>query len=205
MTCSATFNLIHYHAKSSGYSTAKNVRATGDSEKKSGAAATGSSKDKTRLWIRYRCWCLWPASHLCLHSVARVSGSNYDPCIQRGMTFFRLNNGDISQKVAQAASCLNNKVFARTLDIVRKALSEDSEPRKLAATTYVSLIRSYTISMVSKVAAWMEDAERALVLKEVLSARYTVDSPLVKCAIFFWVCRQLKVRSGAAIASSPES
>lgn len=61
------------------------------------------------------------------------------------------------------------------------------------AMTYVTLVRSYTIGMVSKVVAWMEDTEKALVQQAVLPAKYDVNSPLVKCAVFFWVCKILKV------------
>jgi hypothetical protein len=61
------------------------------------------------------------------------------------------------------------------------------------AMTYVTLVRSYTIGMVSKVVAWMEDTEKALIHQAVLPAKYDVDSPLVKCAIFFWVCKILKI------------
>lgn len=47
--------------------------------------------------------------------------------------------------------------------------------------------------MVSTAVGWMEEAEKALVLKEVLPTKYDVNSPLVKCAVFFWVCKILKV------------
>jgi hypothetical protein len=84
-------------------------------------------------------------------------------------------------------------VFARTLNVVRKAIAGDGKPNKSVAMTYNTLTRSYTIGMVSKVVAWMDEAEKALVLKEVLPAKYDVNSPLVKCAVFFWVCKILKV------------
>jgi hypothetical protein len=109
--------------------------------------------------------------------------------------YFRLNNGDVSQKVAQTASCLNDKVFARTLNIVRKAIADDGGPNKSVATNYTTLTRSYKIGMVSTVVAWMDEVEKTLMLKEVLPAKYDVNSPLVKCAIFFWVCKMLKVGS----------
>lgn len=48
--------------------------------------------------------------------------------------------------------------------------------------------------MVAKVVAWMEDTEKTLVQQAVLPAIYDVNSPLVKCAIFFWVCKICKVR-----------
>ena len=97
--------------------------------------------------------------------------------------------------MAQSASCLNDKVFARTLNIIHKAIADDGKPDKSVAMTYVALTRSYTIGMVSKVVAWMDEVEKALVLKGVLPAKYDINSPLVKCAIFFWVCKILKVRS----------
>jgi hypothetical protein len=40
----------------------------------------------------------------------------------------------------------------------------------------------------------MDEAEKAVLSKEVLPTKYDVNSPLVKCAIFFWVCKILKVR-----------
>jgi hypothetical protein len=49
--------------------------------------------------------------------------------------------------------------------------------------------------MVSKVVAWMDEVEKAVLLKEVLPAKYDANSPLIKCAIFFWGCKILKVGS----------
>jgi hypothetical protein len=63
-------------------------------------------------------------------------------------SLFRLNNGDITQKVAQSASCLNDKVFARTLNVVRKAIANDGKPptkkRKLDSSSIKANGRSTT-------------------------------------------------------------
>lgn len=49
--------------------------------------------------------------------------------------------------------------------------------------------------MLRQMVTWMEETERAVVLKEIVPNNHGVDGPLVKCAIFSWVCKQLKVRS----------
>jgi hypothetical protein len=81
------------------------------------------------------------------------------------------------------------------MNIVRKAIADDGRPNKSIAMTYTTLTRSYTIGMVLKVVAWMDEVEKAVLLKEVLPAKYDANSPLITCAIFFWVCKILKVGS----------
>ena len=167
-----------------------------DIETRPGNHASGFGQNKARIRLRLGYGSFWSSSDLCLYRVPRVSRFNhntYPDATYIYRYYFRLNNGDVTQKVAQSASCLNDKVFSRTLNVVRKAIADDGKPNKSVAMTYNTLTRSYTIGMVAKVVAWMDEAEKALVLKEVLPAKYEVNSPLVKCAIFFWVCKILKV------------
>lgn len=113
----------------------------------------------------------------------------------------QLNNGDISQTVAQTSSCLNEKVFLKTLKTVREALFADVNQTKTTGMSYLDLNREYTGSRSSKVAGWMNDTERVLVLKEVLAPKYDSKSDLVRCAVFWWVAQivQLKTRMSEVI------
>ena len=133
-----------------------------------------------------------------LHRVDGVSRllDSYIPSSPIDLYDDRLNNGDISRKVAQAASCLNEKLFSRTLNLVRKAIDENkgsSSKKSVVAATYPALTRSHGISMLQQMVAWMEETERAAVLTDNIPKNHGVDGPLVKCAIFYWVCKQLKV------------
>ncbi|KAF7987050.1 hypothetical protein HWV62_183 [Athelia sp. TMB] len=91
-----------------------------------------------------------------------------------------LNSGDISQTVAQTSSCLNEKVFLKTLNTVRKALLPDEKHSNTSGMSYSDLNREYTGSRSSKVAGWMNDAERTLVLKEVLTPKFDPKSDLMQ-------------------------
>lgn len=90
-------------------------------------------------------------------------------------------------------------MFIKTLNIVRKALSEEDNKTASAGMSYNSLTREYTGSKSSKVIAWMNDTERTLILKEALAPKYDIKSSLVRCAIFFWVIDIVKVRGSFMI------
>ena len=47
--------------------------------------------------------------------------------------------------------------------------------------------------MLRQMVAWMEETERAVLLTDIVPKNHGVDEPLVKCTIFYWVCKQLKV------------
>ena len=90
---------------------------------------------------------------------------------------------------------MNEKVFLKTLNTVRKALLPDEKHSNTSGMSYSDLNREYTGSRSSKVAGWMNDAERTLVLKEVLTPKFDPKSDLVRCAVFWWVAEILKVRN----------
>ena len=107
---------------------------------------------------------------------------------------FRLCNNDISDIVAQTASCLKRKDFIKTLNIVQSVLNESSSRDKDSSSTltYESIGRMYKIRVASNMAAWTAQVE-GMLMSSAKQGRYDPQSALVKCAVFFWICTRLKV------------
>ena len=118
----------------------------------------------------------------------------------------RANYADITQEVAQKASCLAPKTFASTLKIVQTALASNKTPNGspsksgevIDRTAYATLISEHKIGQPLRVKKWMEEAQAALValprFQHDFASRFTESSTEVRVAVFFWVCRAIKVR-----------
>ena len=113
---------------------------------------------------------------------------------------------DITQGLAQKASCLAPKTFVSTLRTVKTALlaSSSSSPSKAACgdeidpTAYATLISKYSIGQPLRVEKWMKEAQAALValprFQQDFASRLADSSKEVRIAVFYWVCRAIKVR-----------
>jgi len=118
---------------------------------------------------------------------------------------------DITQEVAQKASCLAPKTFVGTLRTVKTALlasSSSSSPSKAGAgagagaggdeidpTAYATLVSKHRIGQPLRVEQWMKEAQAALVALPRFQRDSASESGAeVRIAVFYWVCRAIKVR-----------
>ena len=111
---------------------------------------------------------------------------------------------DVTHEVAQKASCLAPKTFVSTLRTVKTALLASSPSKKSGGgdevdpITYVTLIRENKIGQSLQVKKWMKQAEAALLalprFQRDFASRLTESSAEVRIAVFYWICRVLKVR-----------
>ena len=127
---------------------------------------------------------------------------------------------DVTQEVAQKASCLAPKTFVSTFKTVKTALlAQGSSPSKsggdeIDPTAYATLISKHRIGQPLRVEKWMKEAEAALValprFQHDFASRLAESSADVRIAVFYWVCRAIKVRkslksSGKDISLQPVS
>ena len=98
---------------------------------------------------------------------------------------FRLNNGDVSRKNAQSASCLKPSDFEKAFHIVQAAIG-GSRARPGVDEIYGDLVEKYNPSIDrDRLLPWIRATERALLQSD---TRLGAEDLNVKCAIFFWVC-----------------
>lgn len=118
------------------------------------------------------------------------------------------NYADVTQEVAQKASCLAPKTFVSTLRTVKTALhasnkTPNESPSKAGEDTdpmaYATLISEYKIGQPRRVEKWMKEAQAALValprFQHDFASRLSESGTEVRTVVFFWVCRAIKVRS----------
>jgi hypothetical protein len=118
------------------------------------------------------------------------------------------NYADVTQEVAQKASCLAPKTFTSTLKTVMAALlssnkTPNGSPSKsgdvVDPTAYAALISEHTIGRPLRVEKWMKEAQAALValprFQHDFASRLTESGTEVRIVVFVWVCRAIKVRN----------
>jgi hypothetical protein len=118
------------------------------------------------------------------------------------------NYADVTQEVAQKASCLAPKTFLSTLRTVKTALlasnkTPNGSPSKAGGDAdpmaYATLIAEYKIGQPRRVEKWMKEAQAALValprFRHDFASRITESGTEVRIVVFFWVCRAIKVRT----------
>ena len=121
-------------------------------------------------------------------------------------TWISLGYADITEEVAQKASCLAPKTFASTLRTVKSAMLASNTPNaspsksdnEIDPTAYMTLINDHKIGQRLRVESWMKDAQAALTAlpryRQDFASRLSESGPEVRIAVFFWVCRTIKVR-----------
>ena len=111
----------------------------------------------------------------------------------------RLGYGEVSAKVAQAASCLAPKVWQATLKTVRTALDAVCAPpeeEEVGNIDYEDLIKENHLGRIPFVAACMRDVEQSLLKAGQLPEEFLPLGIVVKVVVFVWVSTDLmKVRA----------
>ncbi|KAI9447254.1 hypothetical protein F5148DRAFT_1292335 [Russula earlei] len=112
---------------------------------------------------------------------------------------------DITQQVAQKASCLAPKTFTATLTTVKAALLSSKTPNgspsksgdEVDPSAYATLIREHEIGQPLRVESWMKEAQAALIalprFRKDFASRVAESGAEVRIAVFFWVCRAIKL------------
>ncbi|KAI0311354.1 hypothetical protein OF83DRAFT_1087762 [Amylostereum chailletii] len=118
---------------------------------------------------------------------------------------------DVVYNVAQTTSCLDKKVFSKTLKTVTAALKahlntsilapHPSTPHKAGTSTrrppaYLELLTQHDVSAKEAIVAWMETAEKTLMTNQAFLKNYTLapGSTAVRLAVFVWVARMITSR-----------
>lgn len=109
----------------------------------------------------------------------------------------RLHIGDVTQKMAQNASCVTPKDFNVCLSVVRAALATaDPRPQtRNRSSTYEGLVVRFKYTRGDFMVSCMRDAEKALIEGGQLRGRLRPPNEIITIAIFCWVCELLKVCS----------
>lgn len=108
------------------------------------------------------------------------------------IVFDRLNNDDVNKDQARKMACVSAKVFDKVLTTVMKALENapqaQSSPRKSSVVSYTKLCRSNSVKQ--SVIPWAEKTAKVL---SSLDSRWQHESVETICAVFCWVCSNVKV------------
>jgi hypothetical protein len=123
---------------------------------------------------------------------------------------------DVTQDIAQKASCLAPKTFTGTLKTVKAALipsnkTPNGSPSKsggvIDPTAYATLISEHSIGQPRRVEKWMNEAQAALLalprFREDYASRFTESSAEVRIVVFCWVCQTIRVRKRRAKKKPP--
>ncbi|KAH9950654.1 hypothetical protein B0H21DRAFT_785059, partial [Amylocystis lapponica] len=105
-----------------------------------------------------------------------------------------LGNGDVSEKMAHAASCLAPKVFKTTLNVVRAALAASASHQRAATVevTYETLMqRAKFTKRVDFMLSCVRSVEWALVASRELPDEFQPPCDAVTIAVFCWTCTDL--------------
>ena len=114
---------------------------------------------------------------------------------------------DVTEDVAQKASCLKPRTFANTLRTIKAVLHVPKTPTgspsksrtEVDPTAYAALIKEHKIGQPLRVESWMKEAHSALVAlpryQRKFASHIADSGPDVRIAVFFWVCQTIKVRN----------
>lgn len=91
-----------------------------------------------------------------------------------------------------SAACVTQAEFSDILKKVRAALRIE-EGNTSTNVTYETLVDAYHVHPREDAIACMEDAEAALPRVNILKERYGAN--ILSCAVFYWVCQLMEVRS----------
>lgn len=128
---------------------------------------------------------------------------------------FSAGYADVTQEIAQKASCLAPKTFASTFNTVKAVIlaskTPDASPSKSGSsadpTAYATLICEHKIGQPLRVESWMKEAQAALTVlplfRNDFASRLSESGPEVRLAVFFWICRAIKVRQDVIAAVAP--
>ncbi|KAI0801945.1 hypothetical protein BC629DRAFT_1438515 [Irpex lacteus] len=111
------------------------------------------------------------------------------PAISSLLASEELGYNDVTEKIAQAASCLNPKEFKAALTTVHKALASAEREKNQSQVTYQSLVmrnanKDFMIEC-------MQDVEAALTLSGDLRGRLRPPNDIVTVSVYAWTCKIL--------------
>ncbi|RDX42622.1 hypothetical protein OH76DRAFT_1391595, partial [Lentinus brumalis] len=133
------------------------------------------------------------------------SGSGYElgegaiglPAICAYIAAEQLGDINITEKVAQNASCLKPRLFKTTLNTVRSALAAAeaaTSPKKAPIrVSYRSLVDEYRLGRPGIVTEWMVKAENTFMRNLEMRRKYGRVYDAVTIAIFCWTLRVMQV------------
>ena len=147
---------------------------------------------------------------------AYIASKRYARCFSTRFFFLpgvhRVNHvsagyADVTEDVAQKASCLKPRTFASTLRTIKAVLLVPKTPAKSPSksrtdvdpTAYAALIKEHKIGQPLRVESWMKEAHAALVAlpryQHKIAPHVAGSEADVRIAVFFWVSQTIKVRS----------
>lgn len=104
----------------------------------------------------------------------------------------RLNTSEVSLRSAVSAACVSKAEFSDILKKLRSVIGAEKGDT-VTNLTYEVLVHAHHVRSGDRAIACMEDAEAVLPHVDVLKGRYGAN--VVSCAIFYWVCQLMEVRS----------
>ena len=111
---------------------------------------------------------------------------------------YRLGDNNITEKIAQNASCLKPRLFKTTLNTVRSALAAAeaaTSPRKAArSVSYQKLVVEYKLGRKGMVTDWMRDAETTLMRNPEMRRRFGKAYDAITVVVFCWTLGIMGVR-----------
>ena len=145
---------------------------------------------------------------------AYIASKRYAPYLSFTRFFFLPNGNhlsagyaDVTEDVAQKASCLKPRTFASTLRTTKAILQVPKTPAgspsksrtEVDSTAYATLIKEHKIGQPLRVETWMKEAHVALVAQpryqQKFASRLADNAADLRIAVFFWVSQTIKVRS----------
>ncbi|KAI0648092.1 hypothetical protein C8Q79DRAFT_1087085 [Trametes meyenii] len=131
-------------------------------------------------------------------SIKTAQGSGYElgqgssglPAICAYLAAEELGDNDVTEQIAQAASCLKPRVFKTALNAVKGALSAStaaSSPSKSSRNvTYLALLTEKKIGRKGMVQEWMQDVERTLMANRETRRKFGAAYDAITVAVFCW-------------------
>ncbi|KAI0670822.1 hypothetical protein C8Q78DRAFT_1129698 [Trametes maxima] len=133
-------------------------------------------------------------------SIKTVQGSGYElgqgssglPAICAYLAAEELGDNDVTEQIAQAASCLKPRVFKTTLNTVKGALSASASaatpsPSKSSRNvTYLALLSEKKIGRKGMVQEWMQGVERTLMANRETRRKFGAAYDAITIAVFCW-------------------
>ncbi|KAI0661963.1 hypothetical protein C8Q70DRAFT_961499 [Cubamyces menziesii] len=142
-------------------------------------------------------------------SIKTAQGSGYElgqglsglPAICAYIAAEELGDTDVTEKIAQVASCLKPKVFKTTLNTVKAALSAASAsnpgtPSKSSRRLgYTELLIQRKIGKRAVVLGWMQGAERTLMANREMRRKFGASYDALTVAVFCWACQLMGLKT----------
>ncbi|KAI8971164.1 hypothetical protein BD414DRAFT_449173 [Trametes punicea] len=145
-------------------------------------------------------------------SIKTAQGSGYElgqglsglPAICAYIAAEELGDNDVTEKIAQASSCLKPKVFKTALHTVKAALSAAASSAAAAAAspakstrnvTYMELLVEKKIGRRGLVLGWMQSTERTLMANREMRRKFGGAYDAITLAVFCWTSQLMGLKA----------